>query len=111
MTFQAFVDKVALYWTSLIVRLLRAIQLLIKKKKKKSNSARVLEIIGLLDCGHYSHSVTCSHINTSPPEYKNKRKVLCLYVFLTPMLNDLSPKRQFYNVIGQSLSVSGVNDA
>lgn len=36
MTFQAFVDKVALYWTSLIVRLLRAIQLLIKKKKKKA---------------------------------------------------------------------------
>lgn len=77
----------------------------------ESNSARVLEILDLLDCGHYSHSVTCSRINTSSPENKNKRKVLCLYVFLTPMLNDLSPKRQFYNVIGQSLSVSGVNDA
>lgn len=70
----------------------------------KSNLARVLEIIGLLDCGHYSHSVTCWRVNTSSPEYKNKQKVLCLYVFLTPMLNDLSPKRQFYNVIG-------VNDA
>lgn len=70
-------------------------------------------VAGLLDCGHYSHSVRCPDINTFTPQYETIKKKKCVYMYFWIWQQCWMITVQNVSVIwpGQSLLLSGINDA